>query len=76
MARIPDGYVNKLQMPFFYVPGNHDLANKTTGPSLEEQVRPALLSLRLSQRAVPHAQFGRSPRQGMRAKSPAFKPNT
>jgi serine/threonine-protein phosphatase CPPED1 len=21
------GYVNKLQMPFFYVPGNHDLAN-------------------------------------------------
>lgn len=24
-----DGYVKKLQMPFFYVPGNHDLANKT-----------------------------------------------
>ena len=23
------GYVAKLQMPFFYVPGNHDLANKT-----------------------------------------------
>ena len=23
-----DGYVKKLQMPFFYVPGNHDLANK------------------------------------------------
>src|SRR4051794_11661139 len=22
-------YVGKLQMPFFYVPGNHDLANKT-----------------------------------------------
>lgn len=22
------GYLNKLQMPFFYVPGNHDLANK------------------------------------------------
>jgi hypothetical protein len=22
-------YVSKLQMPFFYVPGNHDLANKT-----------------------------------------------
>jgi hypothetical protein len=22
------GYVNKLQMPFFYVPGNHDLANE------------------------------------------------
>lgn len=21
------GYVNKLQMPFFYVPGNHDIAN-------------------------------------------------
>lgn len=21
------GYVNKLQMPFFYVPGNHDMAN-------------------------------------------------
>src|SRR5207237_1096656 len=21
-------YVNQLQMPFFYVPGNHDLANK------------------------------------------------
>jgi hypothetical protein len=24
-----DGYVKQLQMPFFYVPGNHDLANKT-----------------------------------------------
>ena len=23
-----DGYVKKFQMPFFYVPGNHDLANK------------------------------------------------
>jgi serine/threonine-protein phosphatase CPPED1 len=22
------GYVNKLEMPFFYVPGNHDLTNK------------------------------------------------
>ena len=25
-----DGYVRKLQMPFFYVPGNHDVGNKTT----------------------------------------------
>src|SRR5262245_43686840 len=24
-----EGYVRKLQMPFFYVPGNHDLANVT-----------------------------------------------
>ena len=24
-----DSYVRKLEMPFFYVPGNHDLANKT-----------------------------------------------
>ena len=24
-----DGYVKRFQMPFFYVPGNHDLANKT-----------------------------------------------
>ena len=24
-----DGYVKKLDMPFFYVPGNHDLTNKT-----------------------------------------------
>ena len=23
-----DGFVNKLQMPFFYVPGNHDVAAK------------------------------------------------
>jgi 5-hydroxyisourate hydrolase-like protein (transthyretin family) len=23
-----DGYVKKLEMPFFYVPGNHDLTNK------------------------------------------------
>jgi predicted phosphodiesterase len=23
------GYVNKLQMPFFYVPGNHDVSNPT-----------------------------------------------
>src|SRR5947208_2429233 len=25
-----DGYVKQLQMPFFYVPGNHDVGNKTT----------------------------------------------
>jgi hypothetical protein len=25
-----EGYVRKLQMPFFYVPGNHDVGNKTT----------------------------------------------
>src|SRR5262249_11046626 len=24
-----EGYVRKLQMPFFYVPGNHDVSNKT-----------------------------------------------
>lgn len=24
-----DGYVKKFEMPFFYVPGNHDLTNKT-----------------------------------------------
>ena len=24
-----DGYVKRLDMPFFYVPGNHDLTNKT-----------------------------------------------
>src|SRR5437660_7283395 len=23
-----DGFVKKLEMPFFYVPGNHDIANK------------------------------------------------
>ena len=26
-----DGYVKQFQMPFFYVPGNHDLTNKTHG---------------------------------------------
>lgn len=25
-----ESYVNKLQMPFFYVPGNHDVSNKAT----------------------------------------------
>src|SRR5437879_4637987 len=25
-----DGYVNRLQMPFFYVPGNHDVGNRET----------------------------------------------
>ena len=24
-----DGYVKKFEMPFFYVPGNHDLTNKS-----------------------------------------------
>src|SRR5262249_47468563 len=24
-----DGYVKRFEMPFFYVPGNHDLTNKT-----------------------------------------------
>jgi len=26
-----DGLTNKLQMPFFYVPGNHDIDSETTG---------------------------------------------
>jgi hypothetical protein len=25
-----DGYISRLQMPFFYVPGNHDIGNATT----------------------------------------------
>ncbi len=48
-----DGYVKKFQMPFFYVPGNHDLANKEHGRGLGRAVRPQLLPLRLQERAVP-----------------------
>ncbi|MBI1916277.1 MAG: metallophosphoesterase [Planctomycetes bacterium] len=32
-----DGYVRKLQMPFFYVPGNHDLSNATQDKQWEEK---------------------------------------
>jgi hypothetical protein len=31
------GYVSRLQMPFFYVPGNHDLANKTLEVAWKEK---------------------------------------
>jgi hypothetical protein len=31
------GYVNQLQMPFFYVPGNHDLSNAMTGKVWQEK---------------------------------------
>jgi hypothetical protein len=31
------GYVNKLQMPFFYVPGNHDIANAFEGRLWQEK---------------------------------------
>lgn len=32
-----DGYVNKLQMPFFYVPGNHDVGNEGTDKIWQER---------------------------------------
>jgi hypothetical protein len=31
------GYVNQLQMPFFYVPGNHDVGNPTSGKVWQEK---------------------------------------
>jgi hypothetical protein len=32
-----DGYVKQLQMPFFYVPGNHDVGNPTTSKLWQER---------------------------------------
>lgn len=32
-----DGYVNKLQMPFFYLPGNHDLSNAVQDKAWKER---------------------------------------
>ena len=32
-----NGWVNKLEMPFFYVPGNHDIANETMEKRWNEQ---------------------------------------
>jgi hypothetical protein len=32
-----NGFIKKLEMPFFYVPGNHDLANKAMIPAWQEQ---------------------------------------
>lgn len=34
------GYVNKLSMPFFYVPGNHDLATPVQGKLWQEKFGP------------------------------------
>jgi hypothetical protein len=31
------GYISRLQMPFFYVPGNHDLANPTMATEWKEK---------------------------------------
>lgn len=33
-----DSYVNRLQMPFFYVPGNHDLANPVSDKLWQEKL--------------------------------------
>ncbi len=38
------GYVSRLQMPFFYLPGNHDLANRHDGRGVEREVRPKLIT--------------------------------
>jgi len=32
-----NGFIKKLEMPFFYVPGNHDLSNKAMIPVWQEQ---------------------------------------
>ena len=33
-----DGFVNKLQMPFFYVPGNHDISNEVMAQKWAERL--------------------------------------
>src|SRR5262245_11796758 len=33
-----DGYVSRLQMPFFYVPGNHDVGNVDTDKAWQEKL--------------------------------------
>lgn len=33
-----DGFVHKLEMPFFYVPGNHDISNETMHELWEERL--------------------------------------
>jgi predicted phosphodiesterase len=35
------GYVHRLKMPFFYVPGNHDIANPTQADVWKEKFGPA-----------------------------------
>ena len=47
-GRSSSRYVNQLHMPFFYVPGNHDVSNTQDGRTVEGEVRPPLLPLRLS----------------------------
>ena len=35
-----DGFVNQLQMPFFYVPGNHDITNQVMEDLWKERLGP------------------------------------
>ena len=36
-----DGIVNKLQMPFFYVPGNHDISNAAMANKWQQRLGPS-----------------------------------
>jgi hypothetical protein len=61
------GYVSRLQMPFFYVPGNHDMANKVQqqlwkdkfGRSYYEFLYRDVLFVVLDSEALPEADHGR-----------------
>jgi hypothetical protein len=61
------GYASKLQMPFFYVPGNHDLANKVQqevwkdrfGRTYYEFLYRDVLFVVLDSEAPPVADYGR-----------------
>lgn len=39
-----DGFVNQLQMPFFYVPGNHDITNQVMEDLWKERLGPTYYS--------------------------------
>ena len=53
-----EGFVERLEAPFFYVAGNHDMNNAVMAEDLAGAVRSLLLPLRLQGRALPCPQLG------------------
>ena len=64
-----EDFVARLTMPFFYVPGNHDMSNRGDGRDVARALRPVLLPLPLQGRALRRAEL-RAVRHGARPAHP------
>ena len=54
-----DGFVEQLEMPFFYVPGNHDITNQVMEDLWKKRLGPTHLLFYLQRCTFPVFEFGR-----------------